>query len=119
MADYPSTLPLPEGSNYEFSFGSQVIRSDMDDGMARQRSRFSSHVDVMPVTVYYDDEELVEFERFVREDINRGVSWFNMDLRDGEGLRPMEVRIQEGKYSIKKIGLKWTVTFTLDINNRN
>ena len=119
MADYPSTLPLPEGSTYEFEFGSQVVRSDMDDGVARQRSRFSTHVDDLPVTIFLSDSELIEFERFVREDINRGVSWFNMDLRDGEGLRPMEVRIQDGKYNIKKIGMKWTVSLTLDIAGRN
>ena len=119
MADYPSTLPLPEGSQYEFEFGSQVIRSDMDDGLARQRRRYTSHVDKFAVSVYLDDVQLEEFERFVREDIGGGAAWFMMPLRDGQGVRDMEVRIIEGRYNIQKMGLKWNVTFDIDVNNRN
>ena len=119
MADYPASLPLPEGSQYEIGFGTTVLRSQMDDGTPRQRARFSTHIDELPVTIYFDDAELVEFERFVREDIKKGAAWFNMTLRDGEGTRPMEVMIQEGKYNIQKAGLKWAVSMTLDIANRN
>ena len=119
LADYPSSLPLPEGSDYQIGFGSTVLRSSMDDGMPRQRKRFSTHIDDLPITIYYNDAELVEFERFVREDINGGTSWFNMELRDGEGVRLMEVMIQDGKYAIKKEGLKWAVSMRLDIANRN
>ena len=119
MADYPSTLPLPEGSDYRFEFGSMILRSDMDDGFPRQRRRFTSHVDSFPLFIYVDDAGLAEWERFVKDDINGGASWFNMPLRDSQGVRTMEVMLTDGAYTVQKVGMKWKISFTLDVSNRN
>jgi hypothetical protein len=117
-ATWPDTLPLPEGSNYKIQAGSSVIRTNFDDGYISQRQRYSSALDSLQASCYFTDAQLVTFEDFVQYTLNGGAGWFTMTLRDGDGMRDMECRINNGEYEVAKAGLKWHVAFKLDIDNR-
>ncbi len=121
MATWPSTLPNLSFTGYSLTAGSQVIRSDMDSGMARQRRRFSARIDKLEGMIEVTGAELVIFEDFVDDDCNGGASWFECPIADGNGVRLLECRIVNGDYKAVPLDAYnkiWNVTFKLEVRNR-
>ena len=118
MATWPSSLPDPVRTGYTIKRNTQVIRTDMETGIPRQRRRFTAPLDVIAVTWIFSDSEFTTFENFVNNDINGGADWFDCDLKDGQGVRTMEVRFMGGTYEAKLVGMDWQVDAHLEVRNR-
>lgn len=67
----------------------------MDSGTARQRRRFVSVPTNVTAKLRLSTAQLGTFETFFWDQINAGVSWFNMPLYNGRGKRTVRVRITE------------------------
>jgi len=121
MADWPSILPNLSYQGYKLQTGSQVIRTDMDNGIARQRRRFTARVDVIDCILEVKGNELDIFEDFIYNDCNGGASWFNAPISDGSGVQTKEVRVMGGNYTfvpLDQFNKVWNVQMKLEVRNR-
>lgn len=121
MADIPSwpaTLPQPRASGYGIQPVSAFVRTDMDDGAARQRRRFTSTPSRIAVAWQLSLLQYATFEGFVAYDINDGASWFAVDLLSGMGISRMQARFMEDppfKAALSQSRVYFDVTATLEI----
>lgn len=93
----------------------------MDAGTTRQRLRYRQNIDRVDVIWDMTAEQFNTFEQFHSQEINNGTSWFDIPLADGQGIRQMEARFVEGKYSSApedRAGTKWKVSAELEVRNR-
>ena len=121
MATWPSTLPNPSAKGYKIQSGNQVIRSDMDSGLARQRRRFTSRIDVMDIFLEVTASELDIFEGFIYNDCDGGAAWFDAPIIDGNGIRNMECRLMNGQYTAVPLDTNnsiWNLRMQFEVRNR-
>ena len=120
MATWPSTLPDPLKNYYSYKPGSSVIRSDMDSGLARQRRRFTSRIDLFKCALVLSSTQLQTLETFIDDDIDGGAAWFDIYLKDGQGKRLLEARLFQGQLdNVRLIGTeKWQIDFQIEVRNR-
>ncbi len=118
MAVFPINKE-PEGSKYTIKRTPRIARTSMDSGYVRQRTRSKSLYDSIGLTYYLTNDELNTFEDWYEQDINNGSGWFDIPLKDGNGMRVFVARLQSGNYEFTKLGDKWKLTFTVDIQDRN
>lgn len=79
MPSYPAELPSPQISGYSEGTANLVIRSQMDQGPAKTRKRFTAGV--KPVTMQtppYTLEQVDIFDEWFRDEIASGASTFTM-----------------------------------------
>lgn len=89
---WPSTLPPPRKDSYQLNFEQNFIRTEMDQGNARQRKRFTRTRATIPLVWRFKETQLATFEAWFHYQINDGVSWFEMTLWNGQGFNPYQVR---------------------------
>ena len=121
MATWPSSLPNPSYSGYQFQIEPMLVRTEMDAGEPKQRLRYRKTIDTFPVSWQFTSTQLETFETFIRDEANQGASWFDLPLADGQGIRMMEGRLIEGKYSVAPLTSSvnfWQVTAQLEVRNR-
>lgn len=66
-------------SGFQKRFGNTLVRSDMDVGPAKVRSRFTDAVDVYVCSVLLDYAEYSTFETFFKTTLNNGANQFEFD----------------------------------------
>lgn len=120
--DWPPTLPLPTFEGYGYAPKSPVHRTEMENGEARQRRRFTTTPGRFNIRWRFTDSQFALFEAWVRHKAQEGAVWFNMNLLTGRGLESHEVRFVgqgDNTYDAKSHRGGWhVVTATLDARNR-
>jgi hypothetical protein len=98
MADlppWPATLPDPRASGYGIQPVTPYARTDMDNGAARQRRRFTSLPSHVSVTWRFTHTQHAIFEGFLAYEINLGTDWFAVGLLNGMGVNQVRARFME------------------------
>lgn len=88
MPVFPTyVLMLAEGYGEEPDYG--MVRTDMDGGMPKERSRFSVPIITQTISIRVrSDADKQQFDSWVRNDLAGGVGWFNwLDPVDGRQKR--------------------------------
>ena len=117
MPTWPTTLPLPQQEGYGLEPQQAFLRTDVDQGPAIQRRRFSSSPTDIPLNLDLTNEQFETFEAWYHYEILDGASWFNMTLYNGNGLNTVEARFKSVYKAAPKGGLSWVVTATLESRN--
>lgn len=107
-------LPRPN-TNFNGKVESTVIRTKMDSGRIRQRARFSSGNQTMPVEWLFTDDEFALFKGIYKYKLSNGADFFEMELPLGDGFQTYLVRFSDDGFSeaYKPVN-QWTVTATLE-----
>lgn len=66
-------------SSFEVKLGSTTLRTDMDVGPAKVRSRFTDAVDTYQCSIYLDFDEYDDFLLFFKTTLNNGTNQFEFD----------------------------------------
>lgn len=68
-----------DANSFEKQFGSTLVRTEMDVGPAKVRSRFTDAVDVYNCTIMLDYDEYATLELFYKTTLNNGANQFLFD----------------------------------------
>ena len=91
MVNYPLSLPLPRLKEVSYKRQSNILRTEMSSGRARQRRRFLSVPTFMEATWRLRKDEAVIFEGFVDQGVQL-TGWFLMDILTPKGVVKHQVR---------------------------
>lgn len=91
MINYPLSLPLPRLKEVSYKRQSNILRTEMSSGRARQRRRFLSVPTFMEATWRFKKDEAVAFEGFVDHGVQL-TGWFLMDILTPHGVVKHQVR---------------------------
>lgn len=119
MIKYPSILPLPLLSGTSFKQQSNILRTEMSSGRARQRRRFLSVPTTMPATWQLSSRMAVVFEGFFEHGLKEN-EWFLMNIPTPQGLVEHEVRfINSPMENYKPLGAaRWSYQANVEIKKR-
>lgn len=115
---WPSDLPAPEVDGYQIQPQTPTIRTDMDQGPARQRRRFRSAPTLYQVKWVLTEPQLATFESWYHHVILQGASWFDVSLRNGQGMQTVEARFTAPWQASMMGGPHYEVSATLEVRNR-
>jgi len=119
LVKYPKDLKLPLISSHSLSQNSNLLRTDMASGRARQRKRFQSVPTTMGATWKLNKYQAQILEGFVTHGINDAVNWFLMPVRTPEGLIEHEVRFKQSPLeSCTYNGGFWSYSANIEIKKR-
>ncbi|MBH0088596.1 hypothetical protein [Pseudoalteromonas sp. NSLLW218] len=119
LVKYPKDLKLPLVSSHRLSQNSNLLRTDMASGRARQRKRFQSVPTTMGATWKLNKYQAQILEGFVTHGVNDAVNWFLMPVRTPEGVIEHEVRfIQSPLESCTYNGGFWNYSANIEIKKR-
>tara|TARA_B100001059_G_scaffold213838_1_gene230034 strand:+ start:7376 stop:7843 length:468 start_codon:yes stop_codon:yes gene_type:complete len=91
MVNYPLSLPLPRLKEVSYKRQSNILRTEMSSGRARQRRRFLSVPTFMEATWRFRKDDAVLFEGFVDHGVQL-TGWFLMDILTPKGVVKHQVR---------------------------
>lgn len=95
---------LDEGFTEESNYG--VLRTEMDNGMAKQRARWSKAVIKRTVQVFVkNNSEKTQFDHWVRDELHGGAGWFEYD--DPISQNRCKARIVNGVVNWSTPGVAW------------
>ncbi|MGS0535360.1 hypothetical protein [Pseudoalteromonas sp. SaAl2] len=80
LVKYPKDLKLPLVSSHTLAQQSNLLRTDMASGRARQRKRFQSVPTTMGATWKLNKYQAQILEGFVTHGVNDAVNWFLMPV---------------------------------------
>lgn len=66
-------------ASFEVKYGSTTVRSEMDVGPAKVRSRFTDAVDTYSCSIFLDYAEKTTLDTFFRTTLNNGTNQFLFD----------------------------------------
>lgn len=121
MADlptFPATLPQPRASGYGIQPVTPYARTDMDNGSARQRRRFTAVPSHLSVMWRFTHTQLALFEGFLAYEINLGTDWFAVGVLNGMGVNQVRARFMDDppyKAAISDSRAWFDVTATLEV----
>lgn len=119
LIKYPNDLKLPLVSSHRLSQNSNLLRTDMASGRARQRKRFQSVPTTMGATWKLNKYQAQILEGFVTHGVNEAVNWFLMPVRTPQGLIEHEVRfINSPLESCTYNGGFWNYSANIEIKKR-
>jgi hypothetical protein len=119
LVKYPKDLKLPLVSSHRLSQNSNLLRTDMASGRARQRKRFQSVPTTMGATWKLNKYQAQILEGFVTHGVNDAVNWFLMPVRTPQGLIEHEVRfINSPLESCTYNGGFWNYSANIEIKQR-
>lgn len=118
---WPDTLPLPTFDGYAVEPREATLRTDMEQGEARQRQLYTRVPERVTVRWRFTQWHYALFRSWYRYKGKRGAEWFSITLLTGLGMVAHEARfIGSGStpYHAEPVrgsgGAKWTVTCTLE-----
>ncbi|KTF10395.1 hypothetical protein [Pseudoalteromonas sp. H103] len=119
LIKYPNDLKLPLVSSHRLSQNSNLLRTDMASGRARQRKRFQSVPTTMGATWKLNKYQAQILEGFVTHVVNEAVNWFLMPVRTPQGLIEHEVRfINSPLESCTYNGGFWNYQANIEVKKR-
>jgi len=78
MATWPATLQQKvESTQFELVFGDTRIKSDVDVGLAKVRSRYTDGVDQYRGSIILDSSEYADLKTFYKTTLNNGTDFFD------------------------------------------
>lgn len=92
MSAYPSTISNFEIPGYGIEPANPIARTEMEDGPARARRRYTSFPDVVSARASFAVEELAVFEAWHRLTVLDGEGWFDCNLINGLELNTVQAR---------------------------
>lgn len=112
MATFPNyACILREGYTESSDYG--VLRTDMDGGIAKQRSRWSKPIVMRQVTIHVDNKtDKASFDAWMKTDLNGGAGWF--DYTDPVDGVTKQARIKGGLIQWSTPGVVWRGTCELE-----
>ena len=126
MKFYPSNLPKPLQAGYTAKHKSNILRTQMADGYARQRLVNAGAPDELQIQILLPEALYREFLQWYKGDIQSGADWYVMPLLATEGDSSIQyryVRIQNGEFTAAVVstnatlGTIYRLTMTLDASN--
>lgn len=118
MEAYPiSILPQPSSASFSGSNDqASTVRTQMDSGRYRQRSRFTATMNTYKVSWEMDDFQWGMFQSWIKYKISRGADFFTIDIpTGGDGLKNITARIVAGTVTqTYKDVLNWTVSASVE-----
>ena len=126
MKFYPSNLPKPLQAGYTAKHKSNILRTQMADGYARQRLVNAGAPDELQIQILLPEALYREFLQWYKGDIQSGAEWYVMPLLATDGDNAIQyryVRIQNGEVSAAVVstnatlGTIYRLTMTLDASN--
>lgn len=117
------TWPQNVFPNPDVSFAAQsantTIRTKMEGGRTRQRSRFSQELRAFNVVWTLTDTQYLIFQSLLANLLNNGTVWFDILLPNGDnGLQTYTARFKDGTFKANYTGvLYWKVSATLEIED--
>lgn len=84
--NYPTEFPWPTKEGYGFNPVSPLLRTDMENGRAMQRRKFTSVPTMANVSwIFLGDLPAAAFEIWFKETLKDGTEWFNAPLKTPAG----------------------------------
>lgn len=78
MATWPLTLQQKvEGGDFELVFGDTLLKSDVDVGPAKVRSRYTDGVDQYKGSILLSSTEYDDLKTFYKTTLNNGANYFD------------------------------------------
>jgi hypothetical protein len=119
LVRYPKDLKLPLVSTHRLSQNSNLLRTEMASGRARQRKRFQSVPTTMAATWKLKTDQADILEGFVKHGTNDAVNWFVMPIRTPQGLIDHDVRFKQSPLeSCSFNGGFWSYSANIEIKKR-
>lgn len=119
LIKYPKDLKLPLVSSHTLAQQSNLLRTDMASGRARQRKRFQSVPTTMGATWKLNKHQALILEGFVTHGTNDAVNWFLMPIRTPEGVIEHEVRFKKSPLESASFnGGFWNYSANIEIKKR-
>lgn len=117
--NYPAQLPAPQWGDNGYSVVSPNLRTNMENGRAMQRRKFSSVPVMRQASWVMTAGEGQLFEIWFKETLKDGTEWFNVYLRHPLGFVPFVCRIVDVYQGPTAWGRnKWRYSATLEIWER-
>ncbi|WP_186169787.1 hypothetical protein [Burkholderia gladioli] len=120
LVQWPAMLPAPRASGYNVQPTQTFVRTDMDNGSARQRRRFTTVPNYVDVTWMLSIDQFSIFEAFLAYDINLGADWFATSLLNGLGVSQMQARFKDNppyKAALSDSRTYFNVTASLEVKS--
>lgn len=102
MIDWPWNLCTVVLEGYEIDQDEPVRRTEMDDGLVQQKTRFSEVFKLRSFDVLVKESDIPAFRRWVADN---GNTFFN--FRDFEDGTVRETRVRGGKIPLQRSGSEW------------
>ena len=118
MATWPSALPTFTVDSYGIDPQSQVARTDMDQGPARTRRRFTSAPTHYSVRWVMTKDEFAIFEAWYEYEVAAGAGSFAASLWNGQGFKSVECTFTEPWKATPVGPINFAVTGTLEVRDR-
>ena len=115
---WPTTLPLPQWPDYELSPQENTIRTQMEQGEAKQRKRFTSSPAAVPCEFRFTGFQKAIFDSWYNFKAKEGSEYFIIDLQNGIGVVPHQARFVGIPLSRANGADGWIVTATLETRDR-
>lgn len=116
MATFPTSLPAPQSSGYQFSPQDNVVRTNMEVGTARARARSTAQIDHLQLEWHLTDAELATFRTWYYGSGASGTAWFTISLMLGKsGLTAVTARFME-QFAVQMVSnAVWKLQAKLEI----
>jgi len=119
MPTWPQNVfPNPDGS-FAAQSATTTIRTKMEGGRSRQRSRFSQEVRAYNAVWTFTDVQYLMFQTYLANTLNNGTVWFEILLPNGDnGLQSYTARFKDGIFKSNYVPvLHWRVSATLEVED--
>lgn len=112
MASLPSYARiLQDGYGEEADFG--VLRTSMDNGIAKQRARYSKAIVTRDVQILVlSAADKIALDAWVRDDLHGGAAWF--DFFDCLTGKTLQARLVGGKIKWSTPGAVWVASAQIE-----
>lgn len=115
MPTYPAELPPPLLDGYAEEPDDAVLRTDVEQGLPRQRLRYSQHITRHTCQVLFTRAQYATFKNFWQNEIAKGAAWFDMLVMGASGPETKEVRFVAPFKAALIEGIYWRVQFELEM----
>jgi len=122
---WPATLPLPTFEGYGIEPLDAALRTEMEQGEARQRLLYTRVPERLSARWRLSQWEYALFRSWYRHKARRGAEWFAITLLTGLGMVAHEARfVGRGSAPYRAVpsrggagGARWIVTATLEVRD--
>lgn len=113
---FPSYLPKVLMTEYGFEPKTNVLRTEIKEGLSVKRRRTTKAPTEVTVTWLFTSDEMALFQRFFDVEAKVGASWFTIPLVNGTGEFTVTARFKEGYSAMTEAKEHaWRVAATLEV----